>query len=46
MFPEQGGPMYRRPLPPPGALGHLPPLHLRGLPPGPPHPVDMAGESL
>lgn len=45
MFPEQGGPMYRRPLPPPGALGHLPPLHLRGLPPGPPHPVDMADGS-
>uniref|UniRef100_A0A671XAL0 MIA SH3 domain ER export factor 2 n=1 Tax=Sparus aurata TaxID=8175 RepID=A0A671XAL0_SPAAU len=45
MFPEPGGPMYRRPLPPPGALGHLPPLHLRGLPPGPPHPVDMADGS-
>lgn len=47
MFPEQGGPMYRRP--PPGALGLLPPpgpLHPRGLPPLPPHPADMAGESL
>ncbi|XP_068195092.1 cTAGE family member 5 isoform X2 [Antennarius striatus] len=50
MFPEQGGPMYRRPPPPPGALGFLPPpgallpppLHLRSLPPGPPHPADMA----
>lgn len=48
MFPEPGGPMYRRP--PPGALGPLPPpgafppgpLHPRGLPPGPPHPgLDM-----
>lgn len=54
MFPEPGGPMYRRPLPPPGALGPLPPpgalppgpLHPRGLPPGPPPPTDMAGESL
>lgn len=54
MFPEPGGPMYRRPPPPPGALGLLPPpgslppgpLHPRGLPPGPPHPADMAGESL
>ncbi|XP_032357117.1 cTAGE family member 5 isoform X4 [Etheostoma spectabile] len=46
MFPEQGGPMYRRP--PPGALGLLPPpgpLHPRGLPPLPPHPVDMADGS-
>ncbi|TKS65501.1 cTAGE family member 5 [Collichthys lucidus] len=50
MFPEPGGPMYRRPLPPPGALGLLPPpgslppgpLHPRGLPPGPPHPADIA----
>ncbi|XP_034714217.1 transport and Golgi organization protein 1 homolog isoform X3 [Etheostoma cragini] len=43
MFPEQGGPMYRRP--PPGALGLLPPpgpLHPRGLPPLPHHPADMA----
>ncbi|XP_034419009.1 melanoma inhibitory activity protein 2-like isoform X2 [Cyclopterus lumpus] len=43
MFPEPGGPMYRRP--PPGPLGPLPPLgplHPRGLPPGPPHPLDMA----
>ncbi|XP_010775026.1 cTAGE family member 5-like [Notothenia coriiceps] len=48
MFPEPGGPMYRRP--PPGALGPLPPpgafphgpLHPRGLPPGPSHPgLDM-----
>ncbi|XP_039641692.1 melanoma inhibitory activity protein 2 isoform X1 [Perca fluviatilis] len=46
MFPEQGGPMYRRP--PPGALGLLPPpgpLHPRGLPPLPPHPADMADGS-
>ncbi|XP_070698187.1 cTAGE family member 5 isoform X2 [Pempheris klunzingeri] len=50
MFPEPGGPMYRRPPPPPGALGLLPPpgslppgpLHPRGVPLGPPHPVDMA----
>ncbi|XP_070835950.1 cTAGE family member 5 isoform X1 [Chaetodon trifascialis] len=50
MFPEPGGPMYRRPPPPPGALGLLPPpgslppgpLHPRVLPPGPPHPADMA----
>ncbi|KAK9533339.1 hypothetical protein VZT92_008461 [Zoarces viviparus] len=34
MFPEPGGPMYRRP-----PLG---PLHPRGLPPGLPHPADMA----
>lgn len=53
MFPEPGGPMYRRPPPPPGALGLLPPpgslppgpLHPRGLPPGPPHPSDMADGS-
>lgn len=53
MFPEPGGPLYRRPAPPPGPLGHLPPpgppLPLsRGFPPpgppGPPHPMDMAGE--
>ncbi|XP_068573761.1 cTAGE family member 5 isoform X2 [Cebidichthys violaceus] len=36
MFPEPGGPMYRRP--PLGALG---PLHPRG----PPHPADMADGS-
>ncbi|XP_068436912.1 cTAGE family member 5 isoform X2 [Clinocottus analis] len=45
MFPEPG-PMYRRP--PPGPLGPLPPfgpLHPRGLPPGPPHPADMADGS-
>lgn len=50
MFPEPGGPIFRRPPPPPGALGLLPPpgslppgpLHPRGLPPGPPHPADMA----
>ncbi|XP_042244820.1 melanoma inhibitory activity protein 2 isoform X3 [Thunnus maccoyii] len=47
MFPEPGGPMYRRPLPPPGPMGILPPPgslplgpplpHPRGLPPpGPP----------
>ncbi|XP_070776786.1 cTAGE family member 5 [Enoplosus armatus] len=53
MFPEPGGPMYRRPPPPPGALGLLPPpgslppgpLHPRGLPLGPPHPADMADGS-
>lgn len=53
MFPEPGGPMYRRPPPPPGALGPLPPpgslppgpLHPRGLPMGPPHPADMADGS-
>lgn len=51
MFPEPGGPMYRRP--PPGALGLLPPpgplppgpLHPRVLPPGGPHPMDMADGS-
>lgn len=42
MFPEPGGPMYRRPLPPPGSLPPGP-LHPRGLPPGPPPPTDMAG---
>ncbi|XP_040916664.1 melanoma inhibitory activity protein 2 isoform X2 [Toxotes jaculatrix] len=54
MFPEPGGPMYRRPPPPPGALlplpGSLPPgpplPHPRGFPSagplGPPHPADMA----
>ncbi|XP_029900639.1 cTAGE family member 5 isoform X2 [Myripristis murdjan] len=52
MFPEAGGPMFRRPAPPPGALGIPPPgsiplgpLPPRGLPPGPPgppHPPDMA----
>ncbi|XP_071327335.1 cTAGE family member 5 isoform X2 [Trachinotus anak] len=36
MFPEPGGPMYRRPAPPPGALGLLPPPG--SLPPGPPLP--------
>ncbi|KAM7404050.1 hypothetical protein PAMA_004461 [Pampus argenteus] len=51
MFPEPGGPVYRRPVPPPGAMGILPPPgslplgpplpHPRGLP-GPPHPADMA----
>ncbi|KAM4625922.1 cTAGE family member 5 [Polymixia lowei] len=53
MFPEPGGPMYRRP-PPPGALGMMPPpgppphgpLPPRALPPGgppgPPQPTDMA----
>ncbi|XP_050933961.1 melanoma inhibitory activity protein 2 isoform X3 [Lates calcarifer] len=44
MFPEPGGPMYRRP--PPGSLPPGPPLpHPRGFPsagpPGPPHPADM-----
>ncbi|XP_029349388.1 cTAGE family member 5 isoform X2 [Echeneis naucrates] len=36
MFPEPGGPIYRRPAPPPGALGLLPPPG--SLPPGPPLP--------
>ncbi|XP_072222138.1 cTAGE family member 5 [Leuresthes tenuis] len=36
MFPEPGGPMFRRPPPHPGALGLLPPPG--SLPPGPPHP--------
>ncbi|KAM7376669.1 hypothetical protein PAMP_006385 [Pampus punctatissimus] len=54
MFPEPGGPVYRRPVPPPGAMGILPPPgslplgpplpHPRGLP-GPPHPADMADGS-
>ncbi|XP_008398042.1 cTAGE family member 5 isoform X2 [Poecilia reticulata] len=51
MFPEPGGPMFRRP--PPGALGPLPPGPLppgpmppRGLPMGPPHPLDMADGSF
>ncbi|MED6263189.1 hypothetical protein CHARACLAT_001943 [Characodon lateralis] len=45
MFPEPGGPMFRRPPPPPGALlpGTMPP---RGLPLGPPHPLDMADGSF
>nr|XP_046268412.1 cTAGE family member 2 isoform X3 [Scatophagus argus] len=50
MFPEPGGPMYRRPPPPLGALGFLPPPgslppgppHPRSLLSGPPHPADMA----
>ncbi|CAN9502563.1 unnamed protein product [Ophioblennius macclurei] len=44
MFPDPGGPMYRRPPPHPAAMGLLPPpgpLHPRGFPPGPPHPVDL-----
>lgn len=53
MFPEPGAPIFRRPPPPPAALGLLPPLgslppgplQPRGLPPGPPHPTDMTGES-
>uniref|UniRef100_A0A3P8U9T8 MIA SH3 domain ER export factor 2 n=1 Tax=Cynoglossus semilaevis TaxID=244447 RepID=A0A3P8U9T8_CYNSE len=53
MFPEPGGPMYRRPPPPPGVLGPFPPPgppppHLRGFPPPgpprPPHPADLTGE--
>ncbi|XP_062297033.1 cTAGE family member 5 isoform X2 [Scomber scombrus] len=36
MFPEPGGPMYRRPVPPPGAMGILPPPG--SLPHGPPLP--------
>ncbi|KAK2826342.1 hypothetical protein Q5P01_020556 [Channa striata] len=36
MFPEPGGPMYRRPPPIPGAMGVLPPPG--SLPPGPPLP--------
>ncbi|XP_016518178.1 cTAGE family member 5 isoform X6 [Poecilia formosa] len=54
MFPEPGGPMFRRPPPPPGALGPLPPsgplppgpMPPRGLPMGPPHPLDMADGSF
>nr|XP_057946987.1 transport and Golgi organization protein 1 homolog isoform X2 [Doryrhamphus excisus] len=50
MFPEPGGPMYRRPGPPPGVMGPLPPPgppfpHPRGLstsgPLGSLHPADM-----
>ncbi|XP_037096841.1 transport and Golgi organization protein 1 homolog isoform X2 [Syngnathus acus] len=47
MYPEPGGPIYRRPAgPPPGVMGPLPPpgLHPRGLPSsgplGPIHPAD------
>lgn len=46
MFPEPGAPMFRRPPPPPGVLGLLPPpgpFPPRGLPPGPHHPADMTG---
>lgn len=51
MFSEPGGPMFRRPPPPPGALGPLPPpgplpMPPRGLPLGPPHPLDMADGSF
>uniref|UniRef100_UPI0037E8496A cTAGE family member 5 isoform X2 n=1 Tax=Semicossyphus pulcher TaxID=241346 RepID=UPI0037E8496A len=54
MFPEPGGPMYRRPLHPPGALGLFPPpgslppgpLPPRGLPSGPFPPADMADGSF
>ncbi|XP_013869226.1 cTAGE family member 5 isoform X3 [Austrofundulus limnaeus] len=49
MFPEPGAPMFRRPPPPPAALGLLPPpgpFPPRGLPPGPPHPADMADGSF
>ncbi|XP_041668636.1 melanoma inhibitory activity protein 2 isoform X3 [Cheilinus undulatus] len=50
MFPEPGAPIYRRPPPPPGALGPFPAsgpfppgvLPPRGLPPGPYHPAEMA----
>ncbi|CAJ1074018.1 melanoma inhibitory activity protein 2 [Xyrichtys novacula] len=45
----QGGPIYRRPLPPPGAMGPFPPpgpFPPRGLPPGPFHPADMTDASL
>ncbi|AWP16807.1 putative cTAGE family member 5 [Scophthalmus maximus] len=53
MFPEPGGPMFRRPPPHPGAMGLLPPPgslppgppppHLRGFPPaGPPGPPHPA----
>lgn len=44
--------MFRRPPPPPGALGPPPgplppgPMPPRGLPLGPPHPLDMAGGLL
>lgn len=37
LFPEPGGPMFRRPPPPPGALGYLPPPGSLP-PPGPLHP--------
>ncbi|XP_037343496.2 cTAGE family member 5 isoform X2 [Pungitius pungitius] len=47
MFPESGGPMYRRPpVGPLGPLHHPGPLHPRGLPPVPPHPADMADGSF
>ncbi|XP_054894726.1 transport and Golgi organization protein 1 homolog isoform X2 [Poeciliopsis prolifica] len=54
MFPEPGGPMFRRPPPPSGPLGPLPPpgplppgpMPPRGLPMGPPHPLDMADGSF
>lgn len=39
LFPEPGGPMFRRPPPPPGALGYLPPPG--PLPPGPLHPRNL-----
>ncbi|XP_053191295.1 melanoma inhibitory activity protein 2 [Scomber japonicus] len=38
MFPEPGGPMYRRPVPPPGAMGILPPPGSLPLGPPLPHP--------
>ncbi|XP_039993102.1 melanoma inhibitory activity protein 2 isoform X3 [Xiphias gladius] len=38
MFPEPGGPMYRRPPPPPGASGLLPPPGPLPLGPPLPHP--------
>lgn len=45
MFPDAGGPMYRRPPPgPPGPLLPHPRSFLAGPPPGPPHSTDIAGE--
>ncbi|KAM6912782.1 cTAGE family member 5 [Xenentodon cancila] len=54
MFPEPGGPMFRRPPPPAVIRGLLPPpgslppgpLQSRGFPPGPPHPADMSDTSF
>ncbi|XP_028251236.1 cTAGE family member 5 isoform X2 [Parambassis ranga] len=51
MFPEPGGPMYRRPPPPPGAMGLLSPpgpLPSSSLPPGPlpPGPLHPRGPPM
>lgn len=42
LFPEPGGPVFRRPPPPPGALGYLPPPGSLPPPPGPLHPRNLA----